>query len=108
MISASAEGRAAKLHRAGTGIDGSGGAAEGRVKDKVLQGSHFVPFEQPGLVAGEVGRWLSDEMQRWQHLEEAESQAWGAIPVNERNMVDQQWVSWMKHLYGPKDSKSKL
>jgi hypothetical protein len=55
----------------GTGVGGSGGIAEGRVRDVTpAGGGHLVPMEAPGESAEESARWLGAEMERWRREEE--------------------------------------
>jgi len=62
--------RRQKVATTGTGVDGSGGFGEGRVKEVVLDGvGHLVPMIAPGksafaaagFLAGELGRWRGEE-----------------------------------------------
>lgn len=73
----SAESRRLKMERTGKSTGGSGGVADGLVKEVVIAGAgHFVAFEKPAEVAAAMGQWLDVEMPRFRQLEAAEKQAW--------------------------------
>ncbi|KAF2210350.1 hypothetical protein CERZMDRAFT_99414 [Cercospora zeae-maydis SCOH1-5] len=61
--SSHAKGRKEKTDVTGTATGGSGGVAEGMVKDVVTNGSHFVPFERPDAIAeladGDWTHWVN-------------------------------------------------
>ena len=55
----------------GTGIGGSGGIAEGRVKEVAFPGrGHLFPLEIVGETAEECAGWLGGEMARWRGEQE--------------------------------------
>lgn len=54
----------------GTGVGGSGGIQEGRVKEvTVREKGHLFPFEAVGATAQECGKWLGEEMKRYRNIE---------------------------------------
>ena len=86
------EARKAKLERTGTGVGGSGGAKEGRVREYVLEdGGHLMPFENVGKVAEEAGEWLSSELERWRNGEEEWKRQWEAKSRMEKTMITEEW-----------------
>ncbi|KAH9828877.1 toxin biosynthesis protein [Teratosphaeria destructans] len=100
------EKRREKLQATGVGSGGSGGVEEGRVKESEIEGgTHWAPFEKPAEVAGQMGIWLDQEIELWRVSEEAESQAWEGVPVEQRSMVDDDWVYWMDRLFRHKGAK---
>lgn len=115
MAAANEQGRRDKREVTGTGRDGSGGVAQGRVQESVLKGSHFVPFESPGGVAEQSVQWLAAEMEQWRADEEAERKELESIPLNRRARLEDDWYKWVKAEFGnsapkPRDkaAKSKL
>lgn len=54
------------FQRTGTGPDGSGGTAAGRVQEAWVEGSrHPIPLEKPKGAAEAVSGWLNEEVKRW-------------------------------------------
>lgn len=89
--------RAAKMAATGTGFGGSGGAAAGTVKEIVIDDAgHFVTFEKPRVVAGEVGGWLDGEVLRWLAEEEGERREWAAVPEGEKTTLSKAHEFWMR------------
>ncbi|KAF2496028.1 hypothetical protein BU16DRAFT_617537 [Lophium mytilinum] len=69
--------RANKLSVTGTGIGGSGGVKEGRVKEVVFEKTgHLIPMEKPGETAESVAQWVAAEMDRWRAAEKLAEQDW--------------------------------
>ncbi|KAL9636662.1 MAG: hypothetical protein Q9164_002681 [Protoblastenia rupestris] len=101
------EARKAKLERTGTGVGGSGGAKEGRVREYVLEdGGHLMPMENVGKVAEEAGKWLSSELERWRNGEEEWKRQWEAKCRMEKTMITEEWE---RNIGGdPRRDKGKL
>ncbi|RAK98073.1 alpha/beta hydrolase [Aspergillus ibericus CBS 121593] len=58
------------IQTCGTGVGGSGGVPEGRVKEVTLPGlGHLMPFQNVGTVAEPCVAWLQDEMDRFRRME---------------------------------------
>ena len=54
----------------GTGVGGSGGLAEGRVKEKTFPNrGHLFPMEIVNETAQECAKWLGGEVRRWHEAE---------------------------------------
>lgn len=54
----------------GTGVGGSGGLVEGRVKEKTFPDrGHLFPMEIVNETASECADWLGDEVKRWKEAE---------------------------------------
>lgn len=54
----------------GSGIGGSGGVSEGRVKEVILPGlGHLMPFQEVKTVAETCVTWLQQEMHHFQRME---------------------------------------
>ncbi|KAF2772947.1 hypothetical protein EJ03DRAFT_371411 [Teratosphaeria nubilosa] len=100
------ENRRENLEVIGVGSGGTGGAEEGRVKESEIEGgTHWAPFEKPAEVAKKMGFWLDQEIELWRVSEEAESKAKEGVPVEQRSMVDDDWVYWMDRLFRNKGAK---
>ena len=99
---ATEKGRAELLRTAGTGIGGNGGAAEGNVKDAVVPGGHFAPFENPAAVAAAAGQWVTSELSRWQAGELAASRE-RAVATEQGQIaseVNPETIAWIRKHYG--------
>ncbi|KAL9085406.1 MAG: hypothetical protein Q9159_004695 [Coniocarpon cinnabarinum] len=86
------------IARTGTGIGGSGGKAEGRVReDYVPAHGHLFPLEAPAAAAAKCATWLGGEIARFR---EREAQ-WNHMRSERRKVddlhVDRQWRSIIKH-----------
>lgn len=76
----------------GTGVGGSGGATEGRVKGVTLESvGHLVPMEVPKLCAEKAIEWLGPETERWCTEEETWKKEWEAKTRLERQVVSEEW-----------------
>jgi hypothetical protein len=66
-----------KLEVTGTGVGGSGGAKEGRVKAVVMEDvGHLIPMEKVGETADNVARWVAAEIDRWRVAEKLVEGVW--------------------------------
>ncbi|KAI0402519.1 prolyl aminopeptidase-like protein [Xylaria palmicola] len=76
----------------GTGVDGSGGVAAGRVAEVVLGGrGHLFPMEVPGLCAEHAAAWVGRAARR--HREgERRYRAWAALPTREKTTLSTQYL----------------
>lgn len=106
MAAGRAPGRKDKLESTGTATGGSGGAAVGRVQEKVVKGSHFVPFEIPDEIADILSQWYDGELDRWHQQEADEKRTWNATPIASRSAVSEDWVHWVHKLWGRKGNSS--
>lgn len=89
-----------KVKVTGTGVGGSGGSTEGKVKDIVLPGiGHLIPMEATGTTAVETALWLNQVLQRWRVEEEALRKSRGDA---ENLKVDE---SWLEHIGGSKERR---
>lgn len=90
------EWRKQKLDRTGTGVGGSGGAAEGRVKEVVFQDAgHLLPMEIVQDVAEAIGEWTVEELERWRRLEREWHEKWEAKSKQEKTMITEEWSTRM-------------
>jgi pimeloyl-ACP methyl ester carboxylesterase len=84
-----------KMLRTGTGVGGSGGVEEGRVKDVTIpKVGHLIPMEDPEQTAGEVAAWVGGEMVRFR--EEMDTwEKWQSKTLKEKSGIDDNWVRAM-------------
>ena len=81
-----------KMNRTGIGPGGSGGAAEGRVKQVVFEDvGHLIPMEAVTDTGNVSAEWIARETERWQEGEEAWRQKWEAKPEIERSTISDEW-----------------
>ena len=86
------ENRKAIMERAGTGVGGSGGAAEGKVKGYVLpEGGHLMPMERVDELAETAAGWLVEELERWRKGEEQWAKQWAGKSREEKTMITEEW-----------------
>lgn len=86
------EWRKQKIDRTGTGVGGSGGAVEGRVKEVVFEDAgHLLPMEIVQNVADAIGGWAVEELKRWRRLEKEWQVKWEAKSKEERMMITEEW-----------------
>jgi pimeloyl-ACP methyl ester carboxylesterase len=86
--------RKAKLESTGTGVGGSGGAPEGRVKDYVMKGTgHLVPMERSSETADRCAEWISAELTRWREKEPLLTKDWEGVPREERYKLREKFLS---------------
>jgi pimeloyl-ACP methyl ester carboxylesterase len=96
---------AAKLVRTGTGVGGSGGAAEGRVKGETFEGvGHLIPMEAPEKTAASTAQWIGAEMVRFRDEMKVFEQ-WRAKSLREKQQIDEKWK---KMIGGPPKRPSKI
>ncbi|KAL5342040.1 hypothetical protein BJX70DRAFT_357628 [Aspergillus crustosus] len=83
--------------RTGTSIGGSGGMEYGRVKHVSLGVGHNLPFEKGvvGEAAAVVGRWIAEEVKRWEEDEKQIEEGWKDLPVADRVGFSEEWKAQM-------------
>ncbi|KAI0469324.1 prolyl aminopeptidase-like protein [Xylaria cf. heliscus] len=97
----------------GSGSDGSGGVAAGRVAEITLEGyGHMFPMEVPGLAASHAATWVGREMQQYREAQR-EYDEWTRLPMSEKTTMSQQFVDAMGRSLGAEktainNSKPKL
>ena len=86
--------RRTKLERTGRGVGGSGGAAQGRVMEAVVEGKgHLVPLEAVAACADAVAPWIEEELRRWKGDEERIAHGWADKSLREKSTVGPAWVT---------------
>ena len=99
--------RKQKHELTGSGVGGSGGSKEGRVKEILLKGvGHLIPMEAVAKSADASAEWLGQELKRWRNEEKAWSRR-----RNERNpaddiMVSDEWIIKMGGIPPPRKAES--
>lgn len=90
----------------GAKFNGSGGAAAGRVKERVLEGiGHLVAMDVPNLCADAAASWIGPEIARWEEGQR-EYEAWTQKSWVEKATLDEEWK---RRIGGPlKPVKEKL
>lgn len=84
--------RKAKMERTGTGVGGSGGADEGKVKGKVFEDvGHLLPMEIPEECADASAEFLENDLEQWREEKEAWKKAWESKSKLERSTVSEEW-----------------
>lgn len=96
--------RQEKLELTGIGVGGSGGAAEGRVKEELLTGvGHLVPMEAVDDSAQLIARWLGQELRLWRRNEDEWRRLRSQRPARDHIAINE---DWLKHI-GPPPSRRK-
>lgn len=90
--------RQQKLDMTGTGLGGSGGATQDRVKEAVLPCGHLVPMEEAKQCATVSADFISSELARWEASTSEFERAWGKLNRHERLSVDDQWKAHISTL----------
>jgi hypothetical protein len=86
-----------KMEATGTGVGGSGGVKEGRVKKVVLKGiGHLVAMEAVDQTADAISTWLGMELQRWRQKEDQFRSVWSAKTDIEKITTTREWREKMK------------
>lgn len=81
-----------KMLRTGTGVGGSGGVHEGRVKDVTIANvGHLIPMEDPERTAREIAEWVGVEVSRFKE-ELAAWETWRMKSLKEKSGIDDKWV----------------
>ena len=85
--------RELRLETTGTGVGGSGGVKEGRVKEVLFEDlGHLIPMEAVERCADAASAWLVPEMERWQREEDEFNRMWSETGIREKTMVDEEWI----------------
>ena len=81
----------------GTGVGGSGGMAEGRVKEVVFpKHGHLFPMEIVNETAHECAQWLGTELARWRKDEEEWRNMRAKRPKDDDLKTDEKWRAYVK------------
>lgn len=98
--------RKTKMEVTGTGLGGSGGAKEGRVKDVVLEEiGHLVAMEASERCAEAAAPWIGQELQRFENEKKL------YVEWTKKSLMEKQTLSeeWKRRIGGPlRPPKSKM
>ncbi|KAI4263002.1 MAG: hypothetical protein L6R42_001823, partial [Xanthoria sp. 1 TBL-2021] len=84
--------REQRMRTTGVGVGGSGGAAEGRVKQVLFEDAgHLIPMEIVEESAEAAAEWLAPEMQRWAQQEKEFQAKWSQKTLAEKQTVSEEW-----------------
>ena len=83
-----------KLRVTGTGVGGSGGVKEGRVKGvSGAENGHLIPMESPHFCAREAAHWIKAELDTW-WVEEREYEEWTRKPQAEKSTISEDYKKY--------------
>lgn len=99
-----------KLAKTGSGVGGSGGRAEGRVAQVMVQDAgHLIPMEKVEESAEHIGKWVQKEMVRYREWERKTEEEWEGKKGLERSTLSERFVGELNALMKPAGKKeSKL
>ncbi|GAM83571.1 hypothetical protein ANO11243_015590 [Dothideomycetidae sp. 11243] len=100
--------RAEKLALTGTGVGGSGGAREGRVKEVVLDAGHLVPMERVGETASAAAEWIASELNRFEDEKRDVRQELENVPLDQRARMSPRFVELISGRKGSQAGKPKI
>ncbi|TKA67520.1 hypothetical protein B0A55_10140 [Friedmanniomyces simplex] len=90
--------RKGKMETTGTGVGGSGGAAQGTVHETVLDCGHLVPMEMPKECADVCAASIALELDRWDAEERKRHTAWSSLSRRERIDINDEWRRRIKEM----------
>jgi pimeloyl-ACP methyl ester carboxylesterase len=93
--------RRKKLETTGVGVGGNGGAAEGMVKEVLLDCGHLVPMERVEECADAAATFAEAAVTTWEVRTREWREQWLKKPRSERVGVDAEW----KRMIGPKETR---
>lgn len=94
-----------KIESTGTGVGGSGGVQQGRVKAVELKNAgHMIPLERPTQTASLVADWIAQEVNRWKNGQDEFNRTWKMKSLKEKQSLDPTWKAWMGGRPGAKTS----
>jgi len=84
--------RKEKMELTGSGVGGSGGVKEGRVKEVVLENTgHLVAMEAVEACADATADWLRGELKRWREEEDKFTQEWSTRTRRDKLVTSEEW-----------------
>lgn len=99
-----------KMTKTGSGVGGSGGRAEGRVANVMVQDAgHLIPMEKVGESATHIGKWIQKEMVRYWDWEKTTEEEWNGKVGVDRSVLSERFVEELDAVIKPREKKpSKL
>ncbi|KAF2120708.1 Alpha/beta hydrolase family-domain-containing protein [Lophiotrema nucula] len=86
-----------KMAMTGSGTGGSGGRAEGRVAQVMVQDAgHLIPMEKVEKTAEHAADWINKELVRWRQHERLTEEEWGTKEGIERSVLSDRFVEELK------------
>lgn len=96
-----------KMTRTGSGVGGSGGRAEGRVANVMVQDAgHLIPMEKVEESAEHMAKWVGKEMVRYWDWEAKTQREWDGKQGLQRSVLSERFVEELKNAMGPKEKKT--
>lgn len=96
-----------KMAKTGSGVGGSGGRAEGRVANVVVQDAgHLIPMEKVDESAEHMGKWIGKEMVRYWDWERKTEQEWQGKQGLERSVLSERYVEELNAQMKPQQKKA--
>jgi pimeloyl-ACP methyl ester carboxylesterase len=96
-----------KMRMTGSGVNGSGGRAEGRVDNVIVKGAgHLIPMEKVGESADHISKWVSKEMKRYWDWERKTDEEWEGRQGVERSVLPKRFVEELDALIKPREKKA--
>ncbi|PTD04480.1 Abhydrolase domain-containing protein mpaH [Fusarium culmorum] len=84
-----------KMAITGTGVGGSGGEAQGRVKKVVGENNgHLVPMEDPRMCASAAADWIEAELKRW-WVDERSYEEWSSKSKEDKTTVSDEFQKYI-------------
>ncbi|KAK2601753.1 hypothetical protein QQS21_004637 [Conoideocrella luteorostrata] len=90
---------------AGTGVGGSGGMEDGRIREVFAHGGHMFPFTAVLETAQACAAWIGDEIGRYSSQEKKWNNERSKMSERAHLVVPAKWMEIVRH---PKDIKTKL
>lgn len=96
-----------KLAKTGSGVGGSGGRAEGRVAQVMVQDAgHLIPMEKVEESAEHIGKWIEKEMVRYRDWERKTEEEWADKKGIERSVLSPRFTEELNALMKPQQKKA--
>ncbi|KAF1939523.1 alpha/beta-hydrolase [Clathrospora elynae] len=96
-----------KMVKTGSGVGGSGGRAEGRVANVMVQDAgHLIPMEKVEESAEHISKWISKEMERFWDWERKTDEEWAGKTGLGRHVLPERFVEELDAIIKPKERKS--
>ncbi|KAH7559382.1 Alpha/beta hydrolase family-domain-containing protein [Bipolaris maydis] len=96
-----------KMQMTGSGVNGSGGRAEGLVDNVTVKGAgHLIPMEKVEESADHISKWVGKEMKRYWDWERKTEEEWEGKQGIERSVLPKRFVEELDALIKPREKKT--